>query len=106
MSEQNFTPAPPPVAPQSSETNGKQMALYSMIAGIIGLVFLPLIGSILGLVFANNAKKAGGLDATDNTYVKVGVITSWIGIAFTIAMILLIVVLFAFGAAISMGSIS
>ncbi|MEN9692413.1 MAG: hypothetical protein RLZZ330_57 [Actinomycetota bacterium] len=104
MSEQSFTPAPPPVAPQSSGTNGKQMALYSMIAGIVGLVFIPIVGSILGLVFASNAKKAGGLDATDNTYIKVGVITSWIGIAFTIATILLGVLLFAFGTAISWGA--
>ena len=103
MSEQSFTPAPPPAhqpTNQPAGTSGKQMALASMISGIFGLTVIPLIGSILGLVFANMAKKAGDLDATDNTYLKIGVITSWIGLGLAIATVVFVAFLLMAGLAI------
>lgn len=52
-------PIPPPVS-SSDRPAGKKMsgwAMASLIAGVIGLLFIPVLGSILAIVFAIIAKK-------------------------------------------------
>ncbi len=92
MSDQGPTPPPAPNFVPNNQPSNAAMPLASMICGILGLIgVLPVIGSILGLVFGNIAKKQT-LNSNEETFVKIGVITSWVGLALTIAVFLLIVV--------------
>ncbi len=95
MSEIPTPPPAPSFQPNNSSANNSAMPLASMICGILGLLgVLPVIGSILAVVFANMAKNQS-LTPNEATYVKIGVITGWIGIGITIA----VAVLFIFGVA-------
>lgn len=66
---------------QTSGNNGKVQAIVSMVLGIISIVgsygpFTGVIFGIAGLVVNNIAKKAGN----QSTFLKVGKITSIIGL--------------------------
>lgn len=92
MSEIPTPPPAPNFQPNNGSTNNSAMPLASMICGILGLIgVLPIIGSILAVVFANMAKKQS-LTSNEATYVKIGVITGWIGIGLTIAVIALLAI--------------
>lgn len=69
----------PPVAPPTS-TN----AIISLVAGIVGLFFLPVIGGIVAILTGNSAKKeianSGGTVGGEGL-AKAGVIIGWIGLA-------------------------
>jgi hypothetical protein len=72
-------PTTPP--PAASRTSGK--AIASLILSLLGLVgVLPLIGSILGIIFGNQAKgeiaRSGG-DLTGEGLAQAGVIIGWVG---------------------------
>jgi len=67
-----------------SQTPNSTMALVSLIAGILGLTFLPTIGSIVALVTGYMAKKeiresAGALSG--DGMATVGLILGWVGVA-------------------------
>jgi hypothetical protein len=68
-----------PPAPVQTSTN----AVISLIAGIVGLFFLPLIGSIVALITGNAAKKeianSGGAIGGQGL-AQAGVIMGWIGL--------------------------
>jgi len=92
MSEIPTPPPAPNFQPNNSSNNNSAMPLASMICGILGLVgVLPIVGPILAVVFANMAKKQS-LTSNEATYVKIGVITGWIGIGLTIAVIALLAI--------------
>jgi Domain of unknown function (DUF4190) len=88
--------APPPWGGYSQpppSSNGKATA--ALVLGICGLIVCPLICSILALVFGYQGRKE--IDAsqgrqTGRGNAVAGIVLGWIGIAFTLAFIALIVV--------------
>jgi hypothetical protein len=77
-------PTTPP--PAASRTSGK--AIASLILSLLGLVgVLPLIGSILGIIFGNQAKgeiaRSGG-DLAGEGLAQAGVIIGWVGLALNV----------------------
>ena len=88
---------PPPYAPASQSTNG--MAIAAMILGIAGLVVVPLIGSILALIFGYMAK--GQIDHSAGReggrgFAIAGIVMGWIGIVLGTLMIVFIASVFTF----------
>ena len=87
---------------QTSGNNGKPLAIASMVLGILSICssygpFIGVIMAIVGLVLNGKAKAAGN----DSTFLKVGKITSIIGII--LGAILGIVWIIAIAAASTMG---
>lgn len=90
---------------QTSPRPNSNLALISLISGVLGLTFLPFIGSILAVITASMAKKEireseGAMGGEEMA--KIGQILGWLGIAFLIigcccALILLILIFSAFG---------
>jgi Domain of unknown function (DUF4190) len=68
-------------------TNGQ--AIASLVLGIVGLAVLPLIPSILALVFGYISKgqidRSGGAQE-GRGYAIAGIVLGWVGIAFGILM--------------------
>jgi len=77
-----------------------------MILGIVGIVLIPVIPSIIAIVFGNKAKREAQEQPHryKNTFGKIGVITGWIGLALGVVWVLLFVLFFA--AAFSTGEFS
>jgi hypothetical protein len=80
------------------QTSGK--AIAALILSILGLIgFLPLIGSILGIVLGNSAKSdirlSGGMQEGEGL-AQAGVVIGWIGIALAVIGILAFCAIFAF----------
>jgi hypothetical protein len=74
--------APYSSPPENRPTN--TMAIVSLVAGILGLSFIPLIGSIVAVITGPMAKKEiqqsmGSMDGEG--LAKAGMIIGWIGIA-------------------------
>jgi hypothetical protein len=79
----------PAVAP-SVPTNGKATA--SMILGIVGLLFLYLIGPILALVFGYQAKneiEASGGTQGGRGMAIAGIVMGWVGIGFALLFLVI-----------------
>ncbi len=105
MSEQpySYQPAAPP-------TSG--LAIGSLIASILGLTFLPTIGSIIGVVLGYMAKRqiaeSGGTMGGEGL-AKAGIIIGWVGIGLTALAICLWIALLVLGvggsACVSLGNI-
>ncbi|MGH2807440.1 MAG: DUF3105 domain-containing protein [Actinomycetota bacterium] len=79
--------------PQGRPTNG--LAITSLISGIAGLTFFPILGSILALVFGYLGK--GQIDrsqgAQDGRGMAIaGIVLGWIGVVLTLLITALIVV--------------
>lgn len=73
------TPEQPVYSPPTSTT-----AVISLISGILGLTFIPFLGSILALVLGYMSKKeieqsAGSLSGTG--LATAGIVMGWIGVA-------------------------
>jgi hypothetical protein len=91
----------PPSSYEPSVPNST-MAIVSLIAGILGLTFLPLIGSIVAIFAGSSAQKeiedSGGMIGGEGL-AKVGIITGWVGIGFGVlgCCIAVVVILFSFG---------
>jgi len=82
-----FDPSVPgqPGTPQSS---GK--ALASLVLGIAGVFVVPLICSILAIVYGNQAKQeiaASGGTMSGEGLAKAGVIIGWVGVALGVALV-------------------
>lgn len=74
------------------------LALISLIAGILGLTIFPLIGSIVALVIGYMAKKEiqesmGSLGG--DGMVKAGIILGWIGVGLGVVSICIVGVIIA-----------
>ena len=80
-------PSPPP--------NG--FAIASLICSILGaLFFLPLIGSILGLIFGSTAKRqireSRGREGGESL-AQAGVILGWVGLGLNVLVIIIVVII-------------
>ncbi len=68
-----YTPAPP--------TSG--LAIVSLISSILGLTFLPVVGSIVGLILGYMARRqiqeSAGAQGGEGL-AKAGIIVGWVGI--------------------------
>ena len=86
-----------PYAPRA-ETNG--FAVASLVCGILGVVFpfIPLVPSILAVIFAGRGKRqidgSGGLQ-TGRGLAVAGQVLGWVGIALVLVAILGLVALVA-----------
>lgn len=82
MSESPPSPGPVYTSPPNSS-----MAIVSLVAGILGLTFFPVIGSIVAVITAPMAKKeireSGGALGGEGL-AKAGQILGWIGIALSV----------------------
>ncbi|MDQ5874175.1 MAG: DUF4190 domain-containing protein [Actinomycetota bacterium] len=100
MTEQQVQPpqGPPAQYGPPAETNG--LAVASLVCGILGVVFpfIPLIPSILAVVFAGRGKRqidaSGGLQ-TGRGFAVAGQVLGWVGIALVLVAILGLVALVA-----------
>ncbi len=110
--DQSYYAPPPAPQPQQSST----MAVISMIASILGITFVPTLGSIVGLILGYMARKqireSGGAMGGEGS-AKAGIIIGWIGIALAAIGICIAIAVMAFGLAIpgigicaSLGSLS
>jgi hypothetical protein len=65
-------------------------AIASLVLGIAGFVFCPLVCSILAIIFGNQAKAKIAADPSldGEGMAKAGVVLGWIGVAFTIVWVL------------------
>ena len=75
------------------------LAIISLIAGILGLTLFPLIGSVVALIIGYMAKKEiqesmGSLGG--DGMVKAGIILGWIGIALGVIGFCIVGVILAF----------
>jgi hypothetical protein len=91
---------PPPSAPApSAPTSG--LALASLVLGVAGLTVLPLIASILAIIFGtmarNDIRQRPG-QVSGEGMAKAGLIMGWIAVGATVLILLL--VLLGFGASI------
>jgi predicted RNA-binding Zn-ribbon protein involved in translation (DUF1610 family) len=62
-------------------------ALVSIIATVMGSLFMPLLGGVLGLVLGYRAlrqARAGGGGSGSEKLAKAAVVVGWIGVAFTV----------------------
>lgn len=82
-----------------NETNGK--AIAAMVLGISGLVLVPIVPSVLAIIFGRQA-----LDEIDETpemagkgMAQAGLVTGIVGLALWAALILLLVLLVALASA-------
>ena len=78
-------------APQQGSSNGKATA--SLICGIVGLIFCPIIFSIAAIVLGYRSRKE--IDAsqgrqTNRGLATAGIITGWIGLVLGILLIALV----------------
>ncbi|HEV8451763.1 MAG TPA: DUF4190 domain-containing protein [Gaiellales bacterium] len=79
----------------SGETSGK--AIASLVLGIGGFVILPVVLSILAIVFGRSAKREiaerPGLGGAG--LATAGIVLGWIGVALTVLAVLLVLLLVA-----------
>lgn len=73
-------------------------AMISLIAGILGLTFIPLLGSILALVLGYMSKKeiqqsAGSLSGEG--LATAGIVLGWIGVAIGCCLLTVFLLVFA-----------
>jgi hypothetical protein len=80
MSNYNYYPSGGAPSAQSST-----MAIISLIAGILGLTFIPIIGSIVALILgymAKNEIRASGGALSGDGMATAGIILGWVGMVF------------------------
>ncbi len=74
----------PPAAPRQENNT---LALISLIASILGLTFIPTVGSIVGLILGYMARKqirAGTGAVGGEGLAKAGISRGWIGVALAV----------------------
>lgn len=76
------------------------MAIASLIMGIVGFVGLPLIGSIMAVIFGHIARdeirRSQGAIA-GNGFATAGLILGYVGIGMAVLIVLFVIVLVIFG---------
>jgi hypothetical protein len=84
--------------PGAQQSSGKSTA--ALVLGILGLVFCPLICSVLALVFGYQARReidASGGRLTGRGNATAGIVLGWIGVAIVVAFIGLVILGLAVG---------
>ncbi|MFP4394290.1 MAG: DUF4190 domain-containing protein [Anaerolineales bacterium] len=84
MTEQSFdqNPTPAPIGDAKPTSTNAILSLILSILGVIGIV--PVIGSILGLVFGYNARneiQESAGDLSGESMAQWGIILGWVGLA-------------------------
>ena len=84
------------VAPPGKRTEG--FAIASLVCGIVGFFGVPIVGSILAIVFGRTARTriAADPELGGAEMARAGVIIGWIGLAIGVLAVLFLIVL-AFG---------
>ena len=82
-------------APGTGPTPGKATA--SLVLGIVGLVFCPVICSVLAIVFGRQAKAEIGRNPSlgGASLANAGVILGWVGVALTVLAVIFYTVVIA-----------
>jgi uncharacterized Tic20 family protein len=95
MDQSYYTP--PAAAPQQQNNT---MAIISLIASILGLTFIPTIGSIVGLILGYMARRqireSGGAMGGEGM-AKAGIIIGWIGVGLAVLGICIVIAVVALG---------
>ena len=80
-----------------SQPQNSTMSIVSLVAGILGLSFMPGIASIVAIITASMAEKeireSGGRLEGEN-FARIGKILGWVGIAFAVIGVCCAVVFF------------
>jgi hypothetical protein len=100
--------APPPESAPVSVPNST-MAIVSLIAGVLGLTFLPTIGSIVAVITGTMARKeireSAGAIGGDGMAVA-GLVLGWIGVGLLVIGLCIGCALAAFAVLVSIGVLS
>ena len=94
--EQQGYPGYAPAYPADVPNNG--LAITSMILGIVGLVLIPILASILALVFGYMARgqiKSSGGRQGGSGFALAGIIMGWIGVGLGVLGIIFFVAVFS-----------
>jgi len=80
----SFSGLPPEIPAEIPNSN---TAILSLIAGIFGLTFLPVVGSIIAIITGSMAKRdilesAGTLKG--ESLARLGIILGWVGVSFAV----------------------
>lgn len=78
-------PPPPPPSPPSLPTSG--LAIASLVMGIGGLFLLPLLGSILAVIFGYMARRdirQRPDEISGDGLAMAGIVTGWIGVGLAV----------------------
>ena len=93
------TPPEQPSYTQQPAVGGQTpgTATASLVLGIVGLVFCPLICSVLAIIFGNQAKQEieGNPGLGGRGLAQAGVVLGWVGVGLSILGILLWIVIVA-----------
>jgi hypothetical protein len=91
--------APPAAAARG--TNGN--AIASLVLGIAGLIFIPLIPSVIAIVLGNKAKEeiAREPGVGGDGYATAGVVLGWIGVGLCVLGLLALMLLIVAAGAVS-----
>jgi hypothetical protein len=83
--------------PQSQSKNNPTSGVVALVMGILGLTALPLIGSILALVFGAQSRNevANNPRYYSDDLGRIGRILGWVGLALTALGVLVVVLFFA-----------
>jgi hypothetical protein len=83
--------------PQSQSKNNPTSGVVALVMGILGLTALPLIGSILALVFGAQSRNevANNPQYYSDDLGRIGRILGWVGLALTALGVLVVVLFFA-----------
>jgi hypothetical protein len=78
---------PPPGGPSYAAPPNSSMALVSLISGILGISFIPIVGSIVAVITGSMARKEiresyGALGG--DGLATAGLVLGWIGIGLTV----------------------
>ena len=87
-----------PSGSTSSAAPNSSLALVSLITGILGLTFFPLVGSIVAVVTGMMARKEileGGGALGGDGLATAGLVLGWIGIGLSVLGICVVGVIFA-----------
>ncbi len=87
----------PPAAPRQENNT---LALISLIASILGLTFVPTVGSIVGLILGYMARKqirAGAGAVGGEGLAKAGIILGWIGVALAVIGMCIVIAFLVLG---------
>lgn len=87
----DIRPAEPrPRQPQAPQATPDGNAVASLIFGILGITLLPLIGSILAIIFGNiSTRGAGERGERPSTMATAGTVLGWAGVIVPIAVFVL-----------------
>ena len=75
------------------------LAIVSLVSGILGFTFVPLIGAIVALVtgyMARNETRSIPPKASGDGMATAGIIMGWIGIGLTVVGVCCVIVYFVF----------